>query len=191
MRGAGSLKIGFELVAKQKALSSQSYSLSKERDVTGRPASGATERSARSVFPFERASLSFVHADTACLRSTNSRIAWKSAPPARAHCEVPVHDEPFSVRNGGDRRAPGMGNGTSQQKKRGQPEGLDARAEQVLSWLAVLEQTRPPSGAVCLWDRSLKNKGYCFGVGVAFASGVAAAPAGVGVASPLRASLCV
>ena len=73
--------------------------------------------------------------------------------------------------------------------KKGQPEGLDARAEQVLSWLAVLEQTRPASGAVCLADRSLKNKSYCFGVGVGFASGVAAAPAGVGVASPLRASL--
>ena len=78
---------------------------------------------------------------------------------------------------------------TQVREKKGQPEGSDARAEQVLSWLAVLEQTRPPSGAVCLGDRSLKNKSYCFGVGVAFAAGVAAAPAGVGVASPLRASL--
>ena len=42
------------------------------------------------------------------------------------------------------------------------------------------------SGAVCLADRSRKNKTYCFGVGVA------AAPAGVGVAfGPLRASLRV
>ena len=88
----------------------------------------------------------------------------------------------FATEATDERQAWGMAQVSEKRSARGLR--LDARAEQVLSWLAVLEQTRPASGAVCLADRSLKNKSYCFGVGVAFASGV-------GVASPLRASLRV
>jgi hypothetical protein len=80
----------------------------------------------------------------------------ESAPPAKAPCESPftMSSFLFATEATGDRQAWGM----AQVSKKGQPEGLDARAEQVLSWLAVLGQTRPAFGAVCLADRSLKNK---------------------------------
>ena len=69
-------------------------------------------------------------------------------------------------------------------EKKDKPEGLNLRAEQVLSRLAVLEQNTAWSGAICLANRSRKNKTYCFGVGVG------AAFSGVGVAfGSLRAVL--
>jgi hypothetical protein len=71
-------------------------------------------------------------------------------------------------------------------EKKDKPEGLNLRAEQVLSRLAVLEQNTAWSGAICLADRSRKNKTYCFGVGVG------AAFSGVGEAfGSFRASLRV
>ena len=86
---------------------------------------------------------------------------------------------PFLPRNRGEtteRQACGL---AQAYEKEDQPEGLNAQADQVLSWL---EQNRPAFRTVCFADRS-PNQTYCFGVGVA------AAPPGVGVASPLRASL--